>query len=351
MRGKNADPAFKFILEILGMKKTRSLKQSDIPRVELDIFTEQNFTAPVLEVMHYALDKPYFIIGDKEHCPIIDYISPNRRDFYKIFQMTNGTGILTVGLHRYEVGPGSITFLHPDEIISWYSTSKKAEGHFCMIHPNYLQHQDDKHVRDLLSSFPFFRASKAVVQLSSDRSEVIDGHFKNMLKEERLGNEDKKQAILLHLQMILVETQRAGRNVAAKEVPEQFNYIYRFLALLESNFQLGQMGVSVKYKNAFEFAEQLNVHPNYLNALVKQHTGKTLRDHIQDRVLYEAKALLMQTDWDITNISYGLGFSGVAAFTTFFRKKENMPPSIYRKNVRSNEQHGIMMQFQTKIQA
>jgi len=56
-------------------------------------------------------------------------------------------------------------------------------------------------------------------------------------------------------------------------------------------------------------------------ALVKQQTGKTLRDHIQERILYEAKTMLAQTDWDINKIGYGLGFSGPAAFTSFFKKK------------------------------
>jgi len=309
-----------------------NIKKSDVPRMELDSFTAKTFTVPILEVMYYSLNRPHFIIGDKASFPVVDYISPNRRDFFKIFHMTSGSGVLTVGLHRYEIGPGFISFLHPDEIMSWQATCKEADGHFCMIHPRYLE-QDAEHVRDLFHSYPFFKADKAVVQLPADRSAVVNEHFKKMLEEEREGNEDKKQAILLHLQMILVETQRAGKNMVAKDVPEQYNYIHKFLELLESNFQLERKGVSVKHKNAFEFAEQLCVHPNYLNTLVKQQTGKTLRDHIQDRILYEAKALLMQTDWDISHISYGLGFSGVAAFTTFFKKKENMPPSKYRRNV------------------
>jgi AraC-like DNA-binding protein len=245
--------------------------------------------------------------------------------------MTSGTGILTVGLHKYEMGPDSIAFLHPDEIMSWQTTSEDTGGHFCLIHPRYFEH-DAEHVRQLFKNFVYFKADKAVIQLTPGQSTTIDQNFRNMLEEERMDNEDKKQAILLHLQMILVETQRAGKNVAVTEVSDNFNYIYKFLSLLESNFQLEEKGVSVKYKTASEFADQLHVHPNYLNSLVKQQTGRTLREHIQERILYEAKSLLLQTDWEINNIGYGLGFSGPAAFTSFFRKKENMSPSIYRRN-------------------
>ena len=87
----------------------------------------------------------------------------------------------------------------------------------------------------------------------------------------------------------------------------------------------------VKIKTAAEFADQLHVHPNYLNALVKQNTGRTVREHIQERLLYEAKALLLRTDLTVSHISHGLGFSDPAAFTSFFKKKENVSPSNFRK--------------------
>lgn len=306
------------------------MKKVDIPRMELNTFTSVNYTVPLLKVLHYPLNSSYFIIEDRENYPVVDYISPNRRNFFKIFHMTAGTGVLTVGLHKYEMGDKSIAFLHPDEIMSWQTTSAETKGHFCLIHPKYFEH-DAEHVRLLFKNFPFFRADKAVVQLTETQSRSINNSFKNILSEERQNSEDKKQAILLHLQMILVETQRAGKNMVVKPVSESYNYIHRFLELLESNFQVEEKGVSVKHKNASEFAEQLHVHPNYLNSLVKQQTGKTLRDHIHERILYEAKSLLLQTDWEINNIGYGLGFSGPAAFTSFFKKKESVSPSTYRK--------------------
>ncbi|WP_243770726.1 helix-turn-helix domain-containing protein [Mucilaginibacter metallidurans] len=74
------------------------------------------------------------------------------------------------------------------------------------------------------------------------------------------------------------------------------------------------------------------MHPNYLNSLVRNQTGKTLREHIQDRLIHEAKSLLVQTDWGINEISDGLGFSGQAAFTSLFKKKALVSPSEFRRN-------------------
>ncbi len=104
----------------------------DIPRLELETFAQVNFNAPPLNVEHFALSGRDFIIKNRENFPVNDYISPNRRQFFKIFHITSGTGILTVGLHQYNLNPGNLAFLHPDEIMSWQTTSIATGGHFCL---------------------------------------------------------------------------------------------------------------------------------------------------------------------------------------------------------------------------
>jgi len=307
------------------------MDNSSIPRMGLETFAAEGYKTPLQHVEHYPVNSRSFVIENRDQYPVKDYISPHRRQFYKIFHMTAGTGILTIGLHKYEMGPDQIAFLHPDEIMSWQTTSDETGGHFCLVHPSYFD-RDAEHVLNLLRQYPFFETDKAVIQLTQAQSLAINGYYEHMYREDRGNNEDKKQAILLQLQLLLLESQRAGKHLVRTTVTEGFGHIYRFLSLLESSFQVRDRNAMVKLKTATEFADQLHVHPNYLNSLVRNHTGKTLREHIQDRLLHEAKSLLVQTDWGINEISDGLGFSGQAAFTSFFRKKENVSPSAFRKS-------------------
>jgi AraC-like DNA-binding protein len=306
------------------------MEKSTIPRMELETFAAEGYKTSLLDVQHHPVDARYFIIENRNEYPVKDYISPHRRKFYKIFHMTSGTGILTIGLHRYEMGANEIAFLHPDELMSWQTTSQETQGYFCLIHPEYFG-ADAEHVLQLFRQYPNFETDKAVIQLTEEQSLRISGYFEAMYLEDRGQREDKKQALLLNLQMLLLESQRAGKNRQRTAVPEGYGYIYRFLSLLESAFRVQERDTAVKLKTASEFADQLHVHPNYLNALVRNHTGKTLREHIQDRLLHEAKSLLVQTNWGINEISDGLGFSGQAAFTSFFKKKTNTSPSEFRK--------------------
>ena len=79
-----------------------------------------------------------------------------------------------------------------------------------------------------------------------------------------------------------------------------------------------------------DFARRLSVHVNHLNRAIKETTGKTTSDHIFERLASEAKALLKHTSWNISEISYCLGFEEPAHFNNFFRKQTNLTPSAYR---------------------
>ena len=300
-----------------------------IPRQNLVEFAGQNFDLPFFSVDQYPLDSNLFVVESRNNYPIQDYISPGRRDFYKVFHITSGTGVLTLGLHRYEMRAGQIAFVHPDGIMSWQTTADKAEGHFCLMHPDYLEAYP--HIAKMFRTYPYFLEDQAVVKLTQNVSSSIDTHFADILSEERSNNEDKKEAIILHLQMLLFEAKRAGRSITNSPVPESYRYIHDFLSLLETNFQVNHQNYVVPIKTASEFAEELHLHPNYLNTLVKTQTGKTLSNHIQERLMYEAKALLTKTDWDINTISYNLGFSNQAAFTSSFKRMEQVTPSSFRK--------------------
>jgi len=103
-----------------------------------------------------------------------------------------------------------------------------------------------------------------------------------------------------------------------------------FLELLERQFPIDSPEQSLKLKTAHEYAQNLAVHTNHLNRAVKELTGKTTTQHIIDRVLKEAQALLKHTDWSIAQIATGLGFEEPAYFTNFFKKHYGSSPANAR---------------------
>jgi AraC-like DNA-binding protein len=73
----------------------------------------------------------------------------------------------------------------------------------------------------------------------------------------------------------------------------------------------------LQLKTAQDYANNLNVHVNYLNRAVKEITGKSTTTHITERIVAEAKALLQHTGWNIAEIAYALGFEYPTTLITF----------------------------------
>ncbi|GAA4271199.1 AraC family transcriptional regulator [Aquimarina gracilis] len=73
--------------------------------------------------------------------------------------------------------------------------------------------------------------------------------------------------------------------------------------------------------------------PNYLTTTVKQITGKTAKDIIQQRVFLESKTMLSFTSLDIAEIAFQLNFQEPTHFTRFFKKYSGVTPNKFRQTL------------------
>jgi YesN/AraC family two-component response regulator len=83
-------------------------------------------------------------------------------------------------------------------------------------------------------------------------------------------------------------------------------------------------------KTAAQFAAHLSIHVNHLNQAVKEVTGKTTTEHITNRIINEAKALLQHTTWSIADIAFSLGYEYPTYFNNLFKKHTGVTPRSLR---------------------
>jgi AraC family transcriptional regulator, transcriptional activator of pobA len=105
-----------------------------------------------------------------------------------------------------------------------------------------------------------------------------------------------------------------------------------FFNLLNGQFPVVSAEHGLDLLTPADFAQQLHVHVNHLNSTVKKHTGKTTRDLIHERVIAEAKTLLRNTDWNVSEIAYALGFGYPSHFNKYFRQAAGLSPMDFRTN-------------------
>jgi AraC family transcriptional regulator, transcriptional activator of pobA len=78
------------------------------------------------------------------------------------------------------------------------------------------------------------------------------------------------------------------------------------------------------------YAEQMQFTPNYLSHVIKDVTGKTAGEWIDDYVILEAKALLKSTNMTIQQIAHELNFPSQSFFGKFFKRMVGIAPKYYR---------------------
>lgn len=83
-----------------------------------------------------------------------------------------------------------------------------------------------------------------------------------------------------------------------------------------------------------ELAEALYVHPSYLSRLFRKETGTNYIDFLTKIRLYQAKKLLLQTDWTIDRIAEQVGFNSSSYFSVSFKKMVGVSPTTFRLNGR-----------------
>jgi AraC-like DNA-binding protein len=65
--------------------------------------------------------------------------------------------------------------------------------------------------------------------------------------------------------------------------------------------------------------------------VLRETTGKTTTELISNRLINEAKILLKETDWNISEVAYSLGFDELSHFSHFFKKQTNLTALVFRK--------------------
>jgi AraC family transcriptional regulator, transcriptional activator of pobA len=142
---------------------------------------------------------------------------------------------------------------------------------------------------------------------------------------------DKGDLFRSHLSLIFQEATLMRRTEEGTDagVPR---IVAHFIRLLNSQFPVDLPLQPINLRKPVDFAHRIAVHVNHLNAEVQKATRKSTTEHINERLLAEAKSLLGHTDYPVAEIALGLGFEYQSYFNRFFKKHANMNPTEFRRN-------------------
>lgn len=85
-----------------------------------------------------------------------------------------------------------------------------------------------------------------------------------------------------------------------------------------------------------EISDKLGVSYSYLRKIVKNKTGKSLIDNMNQIRIEEVKRQLEQTDYPLSKIALMVGYNNVQSLNRFFKKYEGIAPNEYKISLQKN---------------
>lgn len=254
-----------------------------------------------------------------------DLFFPHKHSFYHLVYFTEVSGSHSIDFINFPAEHGQIYFMTPGQVHAWHFNNK-AEGYIINFSDNYI-HSLLMNAR-YLDQFSFFsgNAAEQVVQVPVRERKGLEQLLETILKEDKADGELKDDMIRTAMIQLFIQVNRL---VAPKEKAPAASYnsvlLKNFQKLIELHFR--------EKKLTRDYAAMLFVTPNHLNALSKHVTGKQAGELIRDRIVLEAKRLLVNAGMSIAELATELGFEDNSYFTKFFRKYTGQTPEAFRKSI------------------
>lgn len=249
-------------------------------------------------------------------------MAPYRQGFYHIALLSNlGKTEFNLNTDNLSIAGYPLLFVVPGQIFSWVR-DKNISGYFISFKKEFLGNS----FSNLVNDFPFLKISENNSFLLTEEE-----HKSLRYDMERMHSVSKNPH---PYQEKMLEGMLGSLLYFCKAIYERNKITENHLSrsqVITNKFEVLVDKMYVDTKNVTDYADELNITPNYLTTTVKKLTGKSAKDIIHERVLVESKTLLKYSGLDIAEIAYRLNFQEPTHFTRFFKKLSGTTPNQFRK--------------------
>lgn len=249
----------------------------------------------------------------------------HRHDYYTVLLVEEADGFHLIDYKKFTFNSLEVHFVSPGQVHQVLLT-QKPKGNVITFTKRFL-------VQNNIS--PSFITNINLFKTFGDTPPLkLDAHTFTRLKGIIAEMESCQSADLTYgaialgalLQLFLIYCNNSSQ-LDASQIDEEnasICILRDFKNLIEEKY--------MEWHKVKEYAAEIHISPKYLSQTVKNITGKVAKEHIQDRVLLEAKRLLLHTDLSIKEIAYQVGFEEPLHFSGFFKNKALISPTAFRSN-------------------
>lgn len=237
-----------------------------------------------------------------------------------------------INLEECTMGPGSLAVLGPSSIIRIKHVDwSKIDAYVLIVSSQFLHDLNlDANAFNLRAMVS--RGSYPVGKLHQREANVLKTYI-DLLQYNASENSEQvlsknvarslMQAIVY--QMMQFQNNHFGETHAKNDEPRsrRLNYVQDFMNLVRLHH--------TRERTIAFYADRLFISPKYLSHLIKEATGRSAADWIDQFVIQEAKNMLRFSNKNIQQVAYALNFPTQSSFGKYFKHLTGLSPTEYQK--------------------
>ncbi|UII33143.1 helix-turn-helix transcriptional regulator [Fulvivirga ulvae] len=253
---------------------------------------------------------------------------PHKHDFFLTVLFTKGSGVHEIDFDSYTILPGSVFFLYPGQTHHW-ELSEDIDGYIFFHTREFFEMGFTDHS---IRNFPFFYSvhNQPAIMLKAESVKHILPFFESVYGEYIHKGFFSRQKISSLLNLIYIELSRVylGESKALTFNSAVYSLqVNRLEQLIETYYR--------SQKSPAAYADMMNITPKHLNRLTRETLGKTTTQLITERILLEAKRMLVYVGDPLSTIAEALGYDDYAYFSRVFKKWTGLSPSQFAAKYKS----------------
>ncbi|MDU1891850.1 MAG: helix-turn-helix domain-containing protein [Dysgonomonas sp.] len=238
-----------------------------------------------------------------------------RYDFFQLLWFTEvkGNPVYFLDFKEYKIEKDQIVLVFPGQIDRLDIEGKK--GFLFAIHNDVFFRINQRMNSGYLNGY----FSNVFISLNDELKHTLKLLLGLILSEYNTKNrlllmESYMESFLFHIASVFEETE-AYKSTVDSQVSE-------LMWLIDSNF--------ISEHETDFYARKLGTTNRRVNEICKAGTGKTVKQHLQERLILEIKKEIRMKEKSLKEIAFDLGFSEPAYFTRFFKLHTSMTPTEFR---------------------
>lgn len=241
----------------------------------------------------------------------------------------SGTVDINVNLESYHMTPDTLMVIGSDCVLNVNKVDwDNLDAYVFITSPEFIR--DINFEVSIMTSMNLSPNQPLLLNLTSEEVKLMSRYF-DLIHFNTVDNTDARYvrsisrsliAAAVYQLMQFVSTRTDSAN--ARSLSRRANYVKEFMHLVCQHHR-SERGVAF-------YASKLFISPKYLSLIIKESTGRSAAEWIDDYVILEAKNLLRFSGKNVQQVAYELNFTNQSSFGKYFKHLTGMSPTKFQRS-------------------